>query len=391
GGAYIDTGEVGGIENVFTVSAWFNSSSHSRGARIINWEEPDGQNAIRLEVTDGRLSAFVTDFGGSESDYLYGETEIETGIWYHATMVWNGRSLKVTVNGEHDGARPLDVSLKDIPRNRVIGIARNRSGKFWQGGLDDVRIYNRALSATEISQLYAYESQPQPSSNTRKASAMAQVVNGFIVGAEIIDGGYGYTSNPDVTITGEGGFGAIATATVSAGQVIKINIQNPGFGYTGNPTIDIAAPPVPPASAYATGEVVNGFLVGATLVTGGEAYNEAPQVTVTGGGGSGAVAVAQVENGRVVAVNIINPGNGYTSTPVITIAAPPSAPELSIRVTQVEVNMKLTVGKRYTIEASKNMVDWVQAGDLFTAEEQFKAMKFDVDDFGQFYRVIEQP
>ena len=53
--------------------------------------------------------------------------------------------------------------------------------------------------------------------------------------------------------------------------------------------------------------------------------------------------------------------------------------------------MKLTVGKRYTIEASKNMVDWVQAGDLFTAEEQFKAVKFDVDDFGQFYRVIEQP
>ena len=38
--------------------------------------------------------------------------------------------------------------------------------------------------------------------------------------------------------------------------------------------------------------------------------------------------------------------------------------------------MKLTVGKRYTIEASKNMVDWVQAGDIFTAEEQFKAMKF---------------
>ena len=55
-----------------------------------------------------------------------------------------------------------------------------------------------------------------------------------------------------------------------------------------------------------------------------------------------------------------------------------TAPELSIRVTQVEVNMKLTVGKRYTIEASKNMVDWVQAGELFTAEEQFKAMKFDV-------------
>jgi len=33
----------------------------------------------------------------------------------------------------------------------------------------------------------------------------------------------------------------------------------------------------------------------------------------------------------------------------------------------------------------------VQTGDLFTAEEQFIAVKFDVDEFGQFFRVIEQP
>ena len=190
---------------------------------------------------------------------------------------------------------------------------------------------------------------------------------------------------------GGGGFGAVATATVSAGQVVKINIINPGFGYTGDPTIDIDAPPVPPAAAYATAEVVNGFLVGATLVSGGEGYTEPPVIKVTGGNGQGAIVAAEVADGRVVAVNVLNPGSGYTSTPVITIAPPPTAPELSIRVTQVEVNMKLTVGKRYTIEASKNMVDWVQTGDLFTAEEQFIAVKFDVDEFGQFFRGIEQP
>ena len=225
----------------------------------------------------------------------------------------------------------------------------------------------------------------------RKALASVRVVNGVILGAEVIDGGYGYTSNPDVTISGGGGFGAVATATVSAGQVVKINIINPGFGYTGDPTIDIDAPPVPPAAAYATAEVVNGFLVGATLVSGGEGYIEPPVIKVAGGNGQGAIVAAEVADGRVVAVNVLNPGSGYTSTPVITIAPPPTAPELSIRVTQVEVNMKLTEGKRYTIEASKNMVDWVQTGDLFTAEEQFIAVKFDVDEFGQFFRVIEQP
>ena len=157
------------------------------------------------------------------------------------------------------------------------------------------------------------------------------------------------------------------------------------------PDIAIAAPPVPPAPAYATAEVINGFVVGTTLVTGGEGYTEPPVVKVTGGNGQGATMSAEVADGRVVAVNVINPGSGYTTAPVITIAPPPTAPELSIRVTQVEVNMKLIEGKRYTIESSKNMVDWMQTEPLFVAEEQFMAVKFDVDEFGQFFRVIEQP
>ena len=51
--------------------------------------------------------------------------------------------------------------------------------------------------------------------------------------------------------------------------------------------------------------------------------------------------------------------------------------------------MKPTVDKRYTIEASKNMVVWMKTADPFTAKEEFIAVKFDVDEFGQFFCVIE--
>ena len=90
-------------------------------------------------------------------------------------------------------------------------------------------------------------------------------------------------------------------------------------------------------------------------------------------------------------VLVIDSGSGYTTTPAITIAPPKTAPRVSIRVTQVEVNLEVTVGKRYTIEASTNLADWVEASELFTAEEQFMALKFDVDEVGQFFRVVEQP
>lgn len=58
-------------------------------------------------------------------------------------------------------------------------------------------------------------------------------VTGFLVTA----GGAGYTSPPLVTITGGGGTGAEAIATVSGGIVTDIILTNPGSGYTSAPTI----------------------------------------------------------------------------------------------------------------------------------------------------------
>ena len=76
------------------------------------------------------------------------------------------------------------------------------------------------------------------------ASATANVISGFVVGATVTNGGSGYTSAPAVTITGNGS-GAAATATVSSGAVSGITITNAGSGYSTAATISIAPPPAP--------------------------------------------------------------------------------------------------------------------------------------------------
>jgi hypothetical protein len=79
------------------------------------------------------------------------------------------------------------------------------------------------------------------------AVATPVVVNGFVVGANILDAGCGYTNAPLVLIQGGSGSGATATATISGGQVTDINIINPGSGYTNAaPKILIASPPFVP-------------------------------------------------------------------------------------------------------------------------------------------------
>lgn len=60
---------------------------------------------------------------------------------------------------------------------------------------------------------------------------------GSITGANVTAGGSGYTSAPTVAITGGGGTGATATATVSGGAVTAVTITNPGSGYTSVPSI----------------------------------------------------------------------------------------------------------------------------------------------------------
>jgi hypothetical protein len=73
------------------------------------------------------------------------------------------------------------------------------------------------------------------------ASAAASVVNGFVVGVTITDGGCGYTNSPSVSFIGGSGNGAEATAVVSNGVVVGVVITSTGTGYTSTPSVYIAS------------------------------------------------------------------------------------------------------------------------------------------------------
>ncbi len=95
-------------------------------------------------------------------------------------------------------------------------------------------------------------------------------------------------------------------------------------GVTSSGDYRLALNPVP-AQAFATAVVDYGFVVHATVTTGGSGYLTAPAVTIAGGGGTNATAISQISGGVVTNINIANPGTGYTNTPEVEIAQPPTA------------------------------------------------------------------
>ncbi|HNQ89967.1 MAG TPA: hypothetical protein PKM73_15205 [Verrucomicrobiota bacterium] len=148
-----------------------------------------------------------------------------------------------------------------------------------------------------------------------------------------------------------------------------------------------------PHRALATATVVNGFVVGATVIDGGCGYTNVnpPAVWILGGGGSGATAEAVVVDGVVTAIHVLDAGCCYTDTPKVVIASPPMEPTVSIEVSKVKVTQNVTLGLNYQLESSFDLVTWTAAGSQFTATSETIVSEFDVDVTGRYFRIRQVP
>ena len=78
--------------------------------------------------------------------------------------------------------------------------------------------------------------------NAHQAKATATLFGPFVVSYTITDPGAGYTSAPQVVVSGGGGSGATASAVISGGMVTALTPGFAGTGYTNPPTVTISPP-----------------------------------------------------------------------------------------------------------------------------------------------------
>jgi hypothetical protein len=72
------------------------------------------------------------------------------GEWHHVAGTYDGSELKTYVDGIL-GVTVAHVGLIDVQtHNLTIGNNSQESGRFYDGAIDEVNIYDRALSKAEI-------------------------------------------------------------------------------------------------------------------------------------------------------------------------------------------------------------------------------------------------
>ena len=116
---------------------WMFSSSRQGGNKLLR---------IRLKTNDGQPTLEMK--AGS----------FEVGEWIHGAIWWDGTNMKIYKNGAEVGTMAkggtsvaLDPAVQAAIGNQPIG-AENRP---FDGIIDDVRIYTRALTEAELAQVMA--------------------------------------------------------------------------------------------------------------------------------------------------------------------------------------------------------------------------------------------
>ena len=164
----VSNASTGGLDEV-TMTAWVKIDGYSEFHTLFGHEQ-----SFRLRLDGGNNSKYNLLIGTENNSWT---TEIlgpqPSGNWEYVSALYDGTGTKLYINGNLVASRD-DVSglTNDNNNNFIIGSVDGRNN-FLNGQLDDLRIYDRALSRPEIKELYQRTS-------TQKISVKDRLTSGLV-------------------------------------------------------------------------------------------------------------------------------------------------------------------------------------------------------------------
>jgi len=133
-----------------TLEAWVNPTGLS-GWRTVMMKEISAGLAYALYANDNapKPAAYVHLANQSQSNGVGGATQLPLNTWSHVAATFDGATVRLFVNGVEVSNAPASGSLMQSSNSLRIG-GNGVWGEYFAGIIDEVRIYDRALTATEI-------------------------------------------------------------------------------------------------------------------------------------------------------------------------------------------------------------------------------------------------
>ena len=151
---YIDIGQgVFGLAGEMTVSLWVKLDGPNGSYQTFIQKGPYVHPfSVRLSGTKTQGVART-----GSTNYLPGSGILNYGQWHHVALTYKSGTMTIYLNGVQDAVRAATGALYVSSTTRTyIGKSPDAGNPYYtKGALDDIVIYNRALTAPEIQSLYA--------------------------------------------------------------------------------------------------------------------------------------------------------------------------------------------------------------------------------------------
>jgi hypothetical protein len=141
----ISIGSFSGYSTNLTCEAWFKTTSGATWKNIVCGPTND----VIFTVNSGLLN-----FGCQGSSPIphanYSTTTVNTGAWFHGVATYNGNTVRIYINGNLESTNARTGTITAGAKN--IGSNSGGTNEYFNGTIDNVKMYNRALSAAEVAQ-----------------------------------------------------------------------------------------------------------------------------------------------------------------------------------------------------------------------------------------------
>ncbi len=191
-----------------SISTWFNLNSSGTTDTLFEF---DHENRILFRPQSGSHSAYIGNSG-----YFDHGLSFSTGQWYHLVITFSaGNPFKIYVDGVLSSYTSGNTSVYSLNHDNILGAANPSGGAGLNGKIDQVRIFDKAISAEDVATLYAETE--STASNTNPLSEGAGVaLYSLDYDASEASGYYdGTPTNVEFGVGGKINYGARFNATSS--------------------------------------------------------------------------------------------------------------------------------------------------------------------------------
>jgi chitodextrinase len=129
-----------------TIEAWVRPTGFAASQALVAKERAGGGFPYGVELDSGAPAGYVTT---RSQKTARGRASLATSTWAFLATTYDGSTVRMYVNGTQVGSKTASGSIATSTGQLSIG-GDSVWGEYFTGLVDNVRIYNRALSTTEL-------------------------------------------------------------------------------------------------------------------------------------------------------------------------------------------------------------------------------------------------